>query len=57
MTDYVINQDPRLVNLKILYEQNETDVQFDVFNILEYRERKVTLPIKKHFVDNSSSVA
>lgn len=47
MTDYVIDKDPRLIDLKELYEKGEKKVQFRVFNVLEYRVRNVKIEIKK----------
>jgi len=48
MTDYVIGQDPRLIDLQKLHELNQYQVEFDVFSILDYRIRKVNIFIQKH---------
>lgn len=47
MTDYVIDKDPRLIDLKDLYETGQSSVEFRVFNVLEYRVRTVKVEIRK----------
>jgi len=50
MTDYVIDKDPRMIDIKSLYENGHNIVDFKVFNVLQYRIRTVNVEIKK--VDN-----
>ena len=51
MTDYVIDKDPRLVDLRQLYEMNEREVEFAVFSILDFRVRKVKVEIRRRSVE------
>ncbi len=51
LTDYVIDKDPRLLDLKQLYEMNEREVEFVVFSILDYRVRKVKVQIRREAVE------